>query len=120
MAIFVLIACIGNGLAFQTESEELISLYDENDSIVELTDANFVSAVQHPERLWVVEFYAHWCGHCQRFSPTWKNLAKEFDGKSIFDLIFYAEKLVAFAKARKLPPNQPNIDIYKMTFMRFI
>ena len=84
LAIFLLIAYIGNGLAIQTESEELISLYDENDSIVELTDANFVSAVQHPERIWVVEFYAHWCGHCQRFSPTWKNLAKEFDGELTF------------------------------------
>ena len=80
---FFFVLYIGNGLAFyKTENEELISLYDKNDAVIELTDANFTEAVQDPDVAWVVEFYAHWCGHCQRFSPTWKKLSAEFDGMS--------------------------------------
>ena len=60
---------------------ELISLYDEQDPIIELVAANITNAIQDPDQVWFVEFYAHWCGHCQRFSPVWKALAEEFDGK---------------------------------------
>ena len=72
---------IGNGLAFYQENEELISLYDENDSIIELIDANFTSTIHDPDVAWVVEFYAHWCGYCQRFSPLWKKLSDDFNGE---------------------------------------
>ena len=66
-----------------TNDEELISLYNENDPVIELTDKNFTSSIHDPDVAWFVEFYAHWCGHCQRFSPTWKQLAKEFDGDGL-------------------------------------
>lgn len=62
-------------------NEELISLYDHNDPVVELTEQNITQVVYDPNTIWFVEFYAHWCGHCKRFSPIWKALAREFDGK---------------------------------------
>ena len=63
---------------------ELISLYDEQDPVIELVDANITNVVSNdPGKVWFVEFYAHWCGHCQRFSPVWKALAQEFDGNKI-------------------------------------
>lgn len=62
-------------------NEELISLYDANDAVVELTDRNITQHIYDPNAIWFVEFYAHWCGHCKRFSPIWKALAREFDGK---------------------------------------
>ena len=65
------------------EPAELISLYDGNDSVVELINSN-ISSIYDRDKVWFVEFYAHWCGHCQRFSPIWKQLAKEFNGTSIF------------------------------------
>ena len=60
-----------------------ISLYSPtSDHVIELTDANVTAAVHGSDgRLWVVEFYAHWCGHCQRFVPTWVAMAERFKGE---------------------------------------
>ena len=60
---------------------EKISLYDSNDDVIELEDKSIDDIVQSG-KIWVVEFYAHWCGHCQRFAPTWKNVANHFRGKN--------------------------------------
>ena len=62
--------------------ENIISLYDgSEDNVIELTDANFTSSIYNSEFLWIVEFYAHWCGHCQRFVPVWKETANIFQSK---------------------------------------
>ena len=62
------------------DSDGHISLYGPEDSVVELVDAN-VTSIYNSEYLWIVEFYAHWCGHCQRFAPVWAELSRQFEGK---------------------------------------
>lgn len=48
--------------------------------VITLTDSTFHSQV-HGEELWMVEFYAPWCGHCKNLKPDWEQLASEVAGK---------------------------------------
>lgn len=54
--------------------------YSGGDDVVVLTSGNFKNKVLNSDELWMVEFYAPWCGHCQRLEPEWKKLAKELKG----------------------------------------
>lgn len=51
------------------------------DAVVELTDSNFEREVLNSKDLWLVEFFAPWCGHCQRLAPEWAKAASELKGK---------------------------------------
>ncbi|NXS73522.1 PDIA6 isomerase, partial [Pandion haliaetus] len=55
-------------------------LYSASDDVIELTPTNFNKEVIQSESLWLVEFYAPWCGHCQRLTPEWKKAAKALKG----------------------------------------
>ncbi|KAH7696904.1 disulfide-isomerase A6 [Aphelenchoides avenae] len=49
--------------------------------VVELTDSNFEELVLKSKDLWLVEFFAPWCGHCKNLEPHWKAAASELKGK---------------------------------------
>jgi len=49
---------------------------DRSNRVLELTSQNFDSSVSDGNA-WLIEFYAPWCGHCTRFSPTYKEIAAE-------------------------------------------
>ena len=68
----------------EAQSLEVVTLYDENDDVVELFD-DTIDQIVDSGQIWVVEFYAHWCGHCQRFAPQWKEVAKQFAGMLVVD-----------------------------------
>jgi len=53
---------------------------DDKDVVV-LTDANFNEIVGTSEDLWIVEFYAPWCGHCKNLEPQWNKAASDLKGE---------------------------------------
>lgn len=54
--------------------------YTDKDVIV-LDDDNFDDVVMKSKDMWLVEFYAPWCGHCKKLEPEWNQAATELKGK---------------------------------------
>ncbi|XP_022914894.1 protein disulfide-isomerase A6 homolog [Onthophagus taurus] len=49
--------------------------------VIELTDSNFEKLVMQSEDMWLVEFFAPWCGHCKNLAPHWADAATQLKGK---------------------------------------
>jgi protein disulfide-isomerase A6 len=49
--------------------------------VVTLTDDNFDANVFNSGDVWLVEFYAPWCGHCKSLAPEWELAASELRGQ---------------------------------------
>ncbi|XP_043247248.1 protein disulfide-isomerase A6 homolog [Amphibalanus amphitrite] len=55
-------------------------LYTSRDDVVELTPSNFNREVIDSDSIWIVEFYAPWCGHCKNLVPEYKKAATALKG----------------------------------------
>lgn len=53
----------------------------KSNDVIELTESNFDEKVLKSDDLWLVEFYAPWCGHCKNLAPIWSEVATELKGK---------------------------------------
>lgn len=55
-------------------------LYTASSPVVQLNQGNFSNLVTKSEDLWMVEFYAPWCGHCKSLAPEFEKAAKVLKG----------------------------------------
>lgn len=53
------------------------------DDRVVLTAANFDEKVMKSKEIWMVEFYAPWCGHCKSLEPEYKSAASQLRGQKV-------------------------------------
>lgn len=63
--------------------KEKVPPADDREVIV-LTDANFDSTIYGSKDIFLVEFYAPWCGHCKALEPEWNAAAAALKGKVKF------------------------------------
>jgi len=63
---------------YTSQQQPSVTLYP-NSVVVNLHDGN-TSSLYNSQTLWLVQFYSHWCGHCQRFAPFWQALAEDIKG----------------------------------------
>ena len=54
-----------------------------SDVIVEITDANFADEIENGEGLYMVDFWAEWCGPCRLVAPIVSDLADEYRDKGL-------------------------------------
>jgi len=54
-----------------------------NDVIIEITDANFAEEIENGEGLYMVDFWAEWCGPCRMIAPAVDELATEYQEKGL-------------------------------------
>ena len=57
-----------------------ISFYEGNTPIVILNSSNFDKLVTNSPDIWLIEFYAPWCGHCKEFHPEFEKIARATKG----------------------------------------
>lgn len=54
------------------------------DSVLEVTSKNFESVVLQSDLPVIVDFYAVWCGPCNKMKPIFEEVAKKFEHKIVF------------------------------------
>lgn len=68
---------------------------DDKDVVV-LKDDTFDSTVKGSKDLWLIEFYAPWCGHCKNLQPHWNSAATRLKDRVKFGKVdATAEKALA-------------------------
>ena len=64
-----------------SQAINVIAMYDNpNTKVEKLTAENFNQKVLESNELWLVEFYAPWCGHCKNLEPHWEKASKILKG----------------------------------------
>lgn len=63
------------------------ALYSSNSDVISLTSGNFDRLVKDSDSVWLVEFFAPWCGHCKSLAPEYEKAAKALKGNFYHDCI---------------------------------
>ena len=57
-----------------------LEFFDKDSKVIQLNKDNFDKQVTESDELWLILFYAPWCGHCKAFHPEFEKASKVAKG----------------------------------------
>ena len=84
--------------------------YEIEEEVLVLHDSDFPGILNEFNYILAIEFYAPWCGHCQRLAPAYTEAAKTLAAKGSNST--YILNVVGLAKvdATKIRPALPTME----------
>ncbi|XP_068101515.1 dnaJ homolog subfamily C member 10 [Hyperolius riggenbachi] len=105
-------------------AEEILEFIEDlrHPSVVTLTSSNFKELVKERSRdeIWLVDYYAPWCGPCQALMPEWKRMARHLSGLinvgsvdcQKYSSLCSKEYVNSYPEIRLYPTNRDNPHYY--------
>ncbi len=93
--------------------------YIEGEDVEIITNENFDALVENSTDVWLLEYYAPWCGHCKQLAPTYKRVAASLKGKVRVGAVecdanpeLARRAGITGFPALKIYPSEPVLNVY--------
>ena len=86
-ALVLLLSFLDPTHSMPSNHKKAVSLYNANDTLIQLDYSNINSTIYGKDSALLVEFYSSWCGHCIHFAPVWRKLASDTYQVKLVDFI---------------------------------
>lgn len=106
-------------------AEQILEFIEDlrNPSVVTLTPTNFKELVKERgwDEIWMVDYYAPWCGPCQALMPEWKRMARQLSGLinvgsvdcQKYSTLCSQQYIQAYPEIRLYPAHRENRNYYQ-------